>query len=392
MILRGATVVGGDARPVDINVSNGVIAGVVACALGDAVALRDTIVFPGLFNSHDHLDFDLYPAIGYGRYRDYLEWSHDIHRRDTGLIAAIESVPRAARVRWGALKNLLGGVTAVAHHGESVDAADLGSLALLPGASIHSVRLGGRWRWRLNAPINRAPYVVHVGEGTTEEMRREVDELARWNLLRRDLIAVHAIAMAPEQASRFRAIVWCPVSNEHLYGATATIQSLKRSTTVVLGTDSTLTADWNIWNHLRRARSIGALTDDELFAAVTSRAAGLWGRPNAGRVAPGGAADLVFARRKHDDPWDAFFAVDPEDILLVLRTGAPLLVDRSIEDLGIPGASWTVRVGNGDRAREKRVAIDVPALIATLSACNVAPNIDLAAITSRGASGLASGT
>ena len=246
--------------------------------------------------------------LGHKHYGDYVEWGKDIHSRDAKTIAAIESVPRRLRLEWGALKNLLAGVTTVAHHGPASDDPFLASLPIAcvrEGCSIHSLRLGGRWRWRLNEPWPREPYVFHLAEGTSDAARREVDDLVRWNLFGRELVAVHALAMNEAQADRFRAVVWCPLSNQFLFGATADVGRLKARTAILFGTDSTLTADWNLWVHLRRARAAGVLSDEELFASLTSVPAGIWRLLHAGRIDDGHVASLLVARKKHENRWDA---------------------------------------------------------------------------------------
>ena len=378
MILRGATIVGGAPDPVDVVIAGDRIARVepTRTAAGPAddsvVKVRGGIVFPGLVNWHDHLEFDLYPPLGHGPYRDYLAWGEDIHRRDAETIRRIESVPRRTRLRWGVLKNLIAGVTAVANHGGGSDAQDLAPLRPLPGTSIHSVALERGWRRRLWAPWHRPPFVIHVAEGVSPMAAREAGALGRWNVFRRDLIAVHAIAMTPGQAERFRAIVWCPLSNEFLYGKSADVGALKRRAAILFGTDSTLTGPWSFWTHLRRAREIGALDDAELFAAVTEGASERWNAGRVRRIDAGGTADLVVAQDGGRPGWDAFFACEPEDILLVLRDGVPVLVDDALASVTIAGGSRIVVGG-----RRKTVAMDVPALLAAIRAAGGAPNIDV---------------
>jgi cytosine/adenosine deaminase-related metal-dependent hydrolase len=189
------------------------------------------------------------------------------------------------------------------------------------------------------------------------------------------VVAVHAIAMNAAQAAHFHAVVWCPVSNEFLYGTTADVASLKQTTTILFGTDSTLTAAWDIWSHLRRARALRVLGDRELFAAVTLDAALAWGRRDTGRIAPGHTADLVIARKKASDPWDAFFAVTPEDILLVLKDGQVVLRDPSVA--GGRDHAHASRIGLG--STEKWVAEDVPDLLACLRRYGIASNLPIAA-------------
>jgi cytosine/adenosine deaminase-related metal-dependent hydrolase len=291
------------------------------------IVFDDSLAFPGLINSHDHLEFDCYDRLDGGPYPNYIEWGAAIHRRHSETIAAVEAAPRALRVRLGVVKNLICGVTSVAHHGRDPECPDA-PIAIIGGTRvIHSPRLD-RLRGML-VPDRRA-VVVHIGEGVDKDSEREIDTFLRWNVWRKTLIGVHAIAMRPNQAERFAAIVWCPLSNEFLFGRTAPISRLKQHTVILFGTDSTLTATWNIWDHLRRARELGELTDDELIATLTTNAARSWNLPNQGRIIPGSTADIVVARKRRDDQIEAFFAIDPEDILLVLKDGAIVLLDASL--------------------------------------------------------------
>jgi cytosine/adenosine deaminase-related metal-dependent hydrolase len=378
VILRGATVVGAGGAPVDVVVAGRRIARVAPAGApvdpgsGDVVDIAGSIVFPGLVNSHDHLEFDLYPPLGHGPYLDFLAWGEDIHRRDAETIRRVESVPRQTRLRWGVLKNLIAGVTAVANHGGAAGAHDVAPLRSLLGTAIHSVALERGWRRRLWSPWHRTPFVVHVAEGLSPMAARDADVLTRWNLFRRDVIAVHAIAMAPAQAAGFRAVVWCPMSNEFLYGRSADIAALKQRTEILFGTDSTLTGSWNFWRHLRRAREIGALDDAALFAAATGGVSAPWDAGRARRIAAGEAADLVVARGGSGGGWDAFFSCEPADVLLVLRDGAPVLVDDGVTGVAVPGGSRIVVGG-----RRKTVAMEVPALLAAIRASGLTPNLDI---------------
>jgi cytosine/adenosine deaminase-related metal-dependent hydrolase len=381
MILRGLEIVGTNAGPQEIVVAGSAIARVGEPSRGDpshSGPLFDfggAIAFPGLVNSHDHLDFNLYPALGHKLYGDYLDWGHDIHRLDRDVISSLQRMPKPHRLRWGALKNLLCGVTTVAHHGARGDDLSFLPLGTISATSIHSVGAAPWWRWRLNAPLGPSPYVFHIAEGTSRSAHEEVDTLIRWNVFRKPLIGVHAIAMTADQAARFHAVVWCPVSNEFLYGATADIAALKRHTTILFGTDSTLSADWNLWNHLRRARALGVLDDRELFAALTRNAAIAWGRRDTGCIAPGQIGDIVVARKKASDLWDAFFAVTPEDILLVLRNGEIVLCDGPVDAAVGRRLGSVVRIGSS----AKWVAEDVPEILARMRHYGIEPNLPVTA-------------
>jgi cytosine/adenosine deaminase-related metal-dependent hydrolase len=169
--------------------------------------------------------------------------------------------------------------------------------------------------------------VIHTGEGTDELAAEEIDQLISWNLLHRKLIGVHGVAMTPKQARHFKALVWCPQSNYYLLGTTAHIDQLKRNLPILFGTDSTLTGDWNIWEHIRLARKTGLLTDDELLLHLSANPAAVW-KINSGKIAPGYDANLVIARMHNEnDTVGSLFSTNPSDILLVMHEGNIRLFD-----------------------------------------------------------------
>lgn len=303
--------------------------------LNDDVNLNfeNCIAFPGLINSHDHLEYNLYPRLGHKVYTDYVEWGNDIHIKDKELIKAIESVPVELRLQYGVIKNLICGVTSVAHHGSYNPALNNSPLTIIrKGTCIHSVRLGGKWKYKINLPKSGEPYVIHTGEGTNTESAEETDELIRWNLFKRKLIGIHGIAMTEEQSKNFFALIWCPDSNIFLFGKTADISSLKKNTDILFGTDSTLTADGNIFENLRTARSLNMLSDQELFHSLTKAAAKIWGLNNCGSIEAGKNTDIVIASQKSDNIYESFYNTNPEDILLILKNGVVILFDRSIKE------------------------------------------------------------
>src|SRR5439155_11568458 len=71
---------------------------------------------PGLINAHDHLEFGLFPRLGKGPYCNATEWASDIYRPEASPVREHLSVPKRIRLLWGGIRNLLSGVTTVAHH------------------------------------------------------------------------------------------------------------------------------------------------------------------------------------------------------------------------------------------------------------------------------------
>lgn len=330
------------------------------------LSFDDALVLPGLINSHDHLDFDLFPPFKSRTYGSYKEWGSDIHERYGETIAAVLRVPRELRLRWGLYKNLLGGVTSVVHHGARLETPkDLISV-LQKAKSLHSISGERGWRRKMLFPLRQEwPLMIHTGEGTTPDCSREIDVLLTWNILKRPLIGVHAIAMSPRQAAAFRALVWCPDSNYFLYGKTADVRLLRDQTKFVFGTDSTLTASWDIWQQLRFARELNMVDDRALWDMVTAGPARLWGLEDRGRIARGCAADLVVARRPYGSlGWDAVFGLDPGQLLLVLHQGQIRLFDDSLREqlshLVFPDGNFYPAAVAG---RVKYVRGDLPGLL-----------------------------
>lgn len=338
MILRNVQIVGQEGAK-DIRVQDGMIKTVSVSGqhIGKqfsegAVDLDNALAFPGLINSHDHLDFNLYPLLGNCIYNNYTEWGKDIHENDQETIAGVLRIPQGLRVQWGMYKNLLNGVTTVVNHGKKLVIKDEIISVFQDCHILHSVAFEKRWKFKLNRPLNgRQPFVMHIGEGTDVQAREEINTLIKWNFFKRKVIGVHAVAMKEEEANHFKAIVWCPSSNYFLLSATAPIDRLKKKTNILFGTDATLTAGWNIWEHLRMARSSKMMNDLELLDAVTQTAASVWGL-DAGSISENYTADMVVAENTGaTNKMDAFYALNPEHILLVIKAGRIILYDEKLQ-------------------------------------------------------------
>ena len=294
----------------------------------------NAIAFPGLINSHDHLDFNLFPPLGNGFYNNYKEWGTDIHIHNKALISRVLAVPQQLRARWGVYKNLINGITAVAHHGKRLNMEQDLITVCQDADSFHSVSGEKGWRLKLLNPFRRhRPVVIHIGEGTSPDAFAEINELIRWNIFRRELTGIHAVAMNEKQAASFRSLVWCPASNFFLLNKTAAIDLLKKKTRILFGTDSTLSASWNIWEHLRLARAQQMISDTELFDMLTIAPAEAWGLKQQGSIMANQWADIVVAKPPAGATgWDAFYAINPENILLVLHKGRIQLFDSQLYD------------------------------------------------------------
>jgi cytosine/adenosine deaminase-related metal-dependent hydrolase len=323
-----------DPQPVNIAVQGGEITAVGTDATDNGrfrIHFTNGLVLPGFINSHDHLDFNCFSPLGNEIYDSYTAWGKDIHQRYRDQIRAVLNIPQQLRSSWGMYKNLLAGITTVINHGAHLKID--GPLINIhqETQNLHSVRFENKWKWKLNNPFKKNKIcVIHAGEGAVDVSGKEIDELLKYNLLNRKIVAVHGVAMSAEQSAGFLGLVWCPESNRILLNTHTHVGLLKSNTQIVFGTDSTLTGDWNIWEHLRLARTLSQMTDAELFDTVTGAPAHLWGLNN-GRLEPGKNADLVIVKAEHDSvSWNDLYSTDPKDILMVLHKGKIRMFDKSL--------------------------------------------------------------
>jgi cytosine/adenosine deaminase-related metal-dependent hydrolase len=335
MILNNVKMIGVD-KPVSIRISGEKIIDVAASPISNTsdapqITFDSALVFPGLINSHDHLDFNLFPRLGAETYSNYTEWGGHIHKYYKEEIDQVLKIPIALRSRWGVFKNLLCGVTTVVNHGDLSGMKNDLITVFEKSHCLHSVQFEKNWKIKLNNPLKSwLPAAIHVGEGSDSLSYREIDELIKWNLLNKKLVGIHAVAMSEKQAKNFEAIVWCPQSNYFLLNKTAPINLLKKHTSILFGTDSTLTSSWDIWDHLQLARKNRLLTDDDLYNTLNLNAANCW-KLNSGEIAGGKDADLVFVKAKTGKTAiEDFFETRPADILLVVHKGSIRLFDESL--------------------------------------------------------------
>ncbi len=337
-----------------------------------AIHFSDAIAFPGLINSHDHLDFNCFKPLGNRKYNNYTGWGSHIHEEYKKDIDSVLKIPQELRTRWGVYKNLLAGVTTVVNHGMKLEIKDPLIDVLQCYQDLHSVGFETHWKWKLNNPVYRnKTCVMHTGEGVDRQSHIEITRLLKYNFLKKKLVGVHGVAMDASQAKGLEGMVWCPESNEVLLGHHADIGSLKTETNIVFGTDSTLTGRWNIWRHLRLARSLSKVSDKELYGMITGSPARLWCL-NGGALMPDRDAGIVVAGTKGGEAsFDAFFGINPEDILMVMHKGQIRMFDESIisqlTDLHICLYKFSRIIING---AVKFVEGDLPDLISAIKNYN----------------------
>jgi cytosine/adenosine deaminase-related metal-dependent hydrolase len=300
---------------------------------------RDADVRPGLINAHEHLHRNHYGRLGAGAYPNAYRWAEDIQLCFSRRIAKGRRVPRRAALLAGAWKNLFAGVTTVVHHDAWEEDFDRGfpvRVARVPSAD----SLG--MSERVDPPA-AGPFCLHVAEGVDDVAAGELDALDRRGLLNQWLIAVHGVGIYRDGIAQFRrsgaALVWCPTSNQFLFGRTASKALLGSGCDLLLGSDSRLTAAGDLLDEMQAARALGLVEDERLEDGVGRTAARRLGLAEPS-LEPGSRADLIILRKP-------LTQARRDDVTLTMVGGVPRVASadlaRQLGPLAQTGA--TMRIG-----------------------------------------------
>lgn len=296
---------------------------------GDVVIdLRGHRVLPGLINAHDHLQLNGLTRLKYrDDYSNATQWIDDIRPRLDAdpFLMAHRAVPREQRLLLGGVKNLLSGVTTVAHHDPlypSLLEEIFPVRVVTQYGWAHSLSLDGEasvLRSFRQTPQNR-PWIIHAAEGTDEAAKGEVNRLHFMGCVTSNTVLVHGTALDARQHRRLAAagagLIWCPASNLQLFGKTVDVTRLTEREHIALGTDSRLSGSRDLLAELRLARESYSLEESELEDMVTRRACRLLRLADRGELRVGALADIVVL------PADVPLSrAERADILLVLIGG-----------------------------------------------------------------------
>lgn len=361
----------GAGSPSSLRVRGGRIEGVdVTPARTERVIdLRGDRLLPGLINAHDHLQLNSFPPLEYpGFYRNATEWIRDFNSRLRAepAVKAVAAAPRAQRLLAGGIKNLLCGVTTVAHH-DPLDPLlrDPGFPArvLQDFGWAHSLHVDGAERVRAACERTPAgqPWIVHAGEGLDEDAHAEFEQLAALGCLRANTVLVHALALDGAQRQRLAAaaagVIWCPSSNLRLFGRTAAFGDLIASGHVALGTDSRLTGAADLLAELKVAKASLSLDERTLEGLVTRDAARVLRMRDRGVLRAGACADLLVLPAGM-----SLSAATRADVRLVVVDGVARYGDADYVGAFMPPAAFTAVQVDG---RSKFLRCELAAALAS---------------------------
>ncbi|MEQ8280681.1 MAG: lamin tail domain-containing protein [Deltaproteobacteria bacterium] len=388
---NGALLIRGDVIGAEGFLENGHVLvganGTVKCAAcdcsGDAefanaavLECADGVISPALVNAHDHITFTETPPTPPTNPEERYDHRHQWRRGQDNK----EEIPSVGNrggndgVLWGELRHLFGGATSINGSGganglirnldrngaqqEGLNQQSVEYQTFPLADSSGTRRDTGCDYSSLDTPADYAEniaYAPHIAEGIDVTARNEFLCLSGIDSTGSDvldsktavihgigLIATDYAAMAAEGSS----LIWSPRSNISLYGHTAQVVLAKRSgVNIALGTDWTQTGSINLLRELRCAEQFNrenlgsAFNERELVAMVTSNAAASMGSAmRLGTLAAGREADITIFNGATNGGYRAILDADPEDIVLVLRSGSVLYGDAEIVS-ALPGGA-----------------------------------------------------
>jgi cytosine/adenosine deaminase-related metal-dependent hydrolase/ubiquinone/menaquinone biosynthesis C-methylase UbiE len=302
-------------------------------ATAQTLNLSGYVLLPGLINAHEHLEFGLFPRlgrpIGAPSYQNASEWAREIHQVHAGVIESYRKIPRSDHLWWGAIRNLLCGVTTVCHHNPLHAELTLPDFPVRVVSDIgwsHSLAFDPNLAEKCRASPRQQPFIFHAAEGIDGESRSEVSQLDRMNALDQRTVLVHGLACSAEEISlinrRGASLVVCPTSNRFLFGKTLSRELLVSIDRVSLGSDSPITAAGDLLDEVRYLYSETGIDPKAIFNMITTASAEMLHlKQGQGRIAESSVADLIAVPDKFNTPALALSNLSFKDVELVLLGG-----------------------------------------------------------------------
>ncbi len=367
-------------------IENGQIAAVTENDPGAGEPVEtDGVIVPGLIDMHNHPNYNIFAAWEPPKmYKNRAGWrasdEYDaLVKQPQNKLAALESsgvIPKGTQLRYGEIRSLVGGVTAIQGANDS---------RTQPGPE-PLVRNVDRWifgqhkaRTFVDLPFRSGdiedfkryqadPQIdaiyLHLCEGkpgntsSDKEFKKFVDLGGATS----KTIIIHGTSLTVDQIDQVAAagckLVWSPQSNLRLYGETTNVaEAVKRKIPMAIGADWLPTGSTSLLAELKVAQRVlveqgCTLGADELVAMVTSQAAAIAGLDQwLGVLDIGRPADLVVLERHLEDPYDNVVAADPSWVQLVMIGG----------DICYARADWNILPPEGTenlRAWGKEMLVD----------------------------------
>jgi ubiquinone/menaquinone biosynthesis C-methylase UbiE len=300
--------------------------------------LTGFLVLPGLVNAHDHLEFALFPRLGKGGYKNFMEWADDIHHPPAPVIAEHRRVPREVRLWWGGIRNLLCGVTSVCHHNPfepDVFTSEFVVRVLRDYGWAHSLPLDPDAAVKKNETPEGQPFFLHLAEGVDEKCSREIFGLHSAGGLDYNTVVIHGLGLGLDGMKLLRStgagLIWCPSSNLFMFGKTLSAEEIRGLLNVAIGSDSPLTSCGDLLDEVHCAGQLLPSSAEAIYGYVTRQPAKLLHlRSGEGSLRIGGLADLIAVRDTGLTPAETLLTLSHRDVELVLMGGRVQLASEEV--------------------------------------------------------------
>jgi cytosine/adenosine deaminase-related metal-dependent hydrolase len=351
----------------------GVQGGYIAGSGATPVDLKGaSCVYPGLINTHDHLQGNYRPAVGPkpGQfYLTWLPWDNDLKASDT--FKERSQLTRDDLYALSGYKCLFAGVTTVNDHfpqkfnSEILPTLPIRAIleyGLAHEASSYDLKWGdGLKIEHERAKKNKWPFITHLAEGFDEEAMNGVDYLESLNILDRHCLLIHCIALSDNDIKKIAAagasVSWCGFSNMFMFNVTCKVRKLMEAgVNMTIGTDSSATGTANLLAEIKYDRELyRSLYGEDLpakaiFNMITDNAAkAFWMDQKTGTLEEGKLADILVVRQKNDDPYENLVNAAMEDIELLVLEGTPIYGELRFLDVcggELPADYTQITVGN----------------------------------------------
>ena len=318
-----------------------------------AVDTKGTI-YPGLIELHNHLAYNalrLWDVPKKYTNRDQWAGIPDYRKLVSGPMQIVGKTPELlpALIRYVEAKCLIAGVTTsqgiqlfsnagvrryykgIVRNVEQTDEVDLPE-ALTKIADVEATDSKA-----FLARLKRTTcLLLHLSEGKDPAARKHFSALeigpGEWAITPA-LAGIHCAALEPEDfqvLGRFGgSMVWSPLSNLLLYGATADVKSAAAAgVRIGIGSDWSPSGSKNLLGELKAAKvwcdKLGILSDRDIVAMATINAANILGwSKSLGSLEPGKRADLVVIAGTSGDPYATLIEAKETSVALVAINGIP---------------------------------------------------------------------
>jgi cytosine/adenosine deaminase-related metal-dependent hydrolase len=208
-------------------------------------------------------------------------------------------------------------VTTVAHHNEySIFDENFPVNVVRHYGWAHSLDFSPDLRERFLATPADQPFILHAAEGIDDRTHEEISRLDALGVLSERTVLVHALALDEASLDLLRArqcsIIWCPKSNQSVYGRTLSDRVFHSGLKIALGTDSAITAQGDLLDEIRAVRQPLACEQPGVYEMVTKRAAEVLRLTDGqGEIREGGVADLAAFEDRGQTPAEALLESNP---------------------------------------------------------------------------------